>query len=184
MNTEKQELDSRQDAVVTEGRAVDPGVTAPKGLLEKQLNPCAIVIVGASGDLTARKILPALFNLYLSGGLPDLFLVIGCGRTELSHDAFREKMMKAVTKAGNLDQSKWQSFARCLFYRSIDYHDLPSFTGLAEFLQDLDKKYKTGGNRIFYLAIPPALYQTVAQMIGRSGLAVEQENSHGWSRLV
>ncbi|MBW1887672.1 MAG: glucose-6-phosphate dehydrogenase, partial [Deltaproteobacteria bacterium] len=153
-------------------------------LFEGSPDPCTIVIVGASGDLTARKMVPALFNLYLNDGLPDPFLIVGCARTNMSDQDFRDKMKKALIATKNLDNLKWETFAESLHYRIIDYDALPSFNNLADSLRDLDKKSGTRGNRIFYLAIPPALYKSTAQMIGKAGLSSEGENGNGWSRIV
>ena len=83
-----------------------------------------------------------------------------------------------------MDALKWPAFETALNYRAIDYENPASFMSLAEFLRKLDQKYTTGGNRIFYLAIPPSLYQPVAQMIGQAGLAKENRNGNGWSRIV
>jgi len=172
-----------QPAVV-KSEAPDLGIPPEACLIEGHAEPCTIVIVGASGDLTQRKLVPALFNLYLNAGLPQPFLIVGCGRTELGDRGFREKMKKGVSAAPQRLDSKWGEFAKSLFYRSIDYGDLPSFSALAGYLKEKDEKYGTGGNRIFYLAVPPSLYKDVAHVIGRSGLAVENENGNGWSRIV
>ncbi len=147
-------------------------------------DPCTIVILGATGDLTARKLIPALFNLYLNDGLPDPFRIVGCGRTRLSDRQFREKMEKDFLPKRAIDASKWQAFSDMLYYRSIDYEDLDSFIHLAESLRKLDRRQNTQGNKIFYLALPPSLYQPVAQMLGQAGLGKEKENGNGWSRLV
>ena len=157
----------------------------PEGcIVDESLEPCAIVIVGASGDLTARKLVPALFNLYLNDGLPDPFIIVGCSRTKMSDQDFRNKMARGLDAAGKLNKAKWKAFAKSLYYRSIDYGELSSFVQLAEALRELDKKHKTLGNKIFDLAIPPSLYGTVAQMIGRAGLSIEREDGNGWSRIV
>jgi len=147
-------------------------------------DPCSIVIIGATGDLTSRKLVPALFNLYLNGGLPDSFCIVGCGRTKLNDQQFKRKMEKALTEKGIPDDSKWRSFSKFLHYRSVDYENPGSFINLAKFLKKLDQKHITRGNRIFYLALPPSLYEPVAQMLGESGLSEEKENGNGWSRLV
>jgi glucose-6-phosphate 1-dehydrogenase len=153
-------------------------------LIEGYPDPCAIVIVGASGDLTARKLVPALFNLYLNGGLPNPFLVVGCARTRLSDQEFRDKMKNAVTATSALHGSKWQAFAEFLHYCPIDYDDLATFKSLADSLRDLDNQYHTGGNRLFYLAIPPTLYEATAQMLGTAHLSDELAGGKGWSRIV
>ncbi|KPK20424.1 MAG: glucose-6-phosphate dehydrogenase, partial [Nitrospira bacterium SG8_3] len=157
----------------------------PKGCVaDKSLEPCAIVILGASGDLTVRKLIPALFNLYLNDGLPEPFLIVGCSRTTMSDQGFRDKMEKGLEETGQLEKAKWKAFAKSLYYRSIDYRELSSFMQMGEELRDLEKKHKTLGNKIFDLALPPSLYGTVAQMIGEAGLSIEKENGNGWSRIV
>ena len=153
-------------------------------LIERNPDPCMIVIVGASGDLTARKIVPALFNLYLNDSLPDPFLVVGCARTKLSNQEFRDKMENALLSANMLNNSKWQDFSKSLYYHTIDYGKLSSFKALAGSLRKLDIKHGTRGNRVFYLAIPPSLYKSTAQMFGKAGLSTEDENRNGWARIV
>jgi len=147
-------------------------------------DPGTLVIMGATGDLTARKLVPALFNLYLNGGLPDPFRIVGCGRTKLNDQEFRNRMQESLRVKGAMDASKWPAFASALNYRAVDYGNLNSFKGLAEFLRNLDQKNSTRGNRIFYLAIPPSLYQPVAQLLGQAGLGKEKGNANGWSRIV
>jgi len=180
-----------KDEMRNTGKATIDGTTAPdlelpyeSCLIEGIPDPCMIVIVGASGDLTARKIVPALFNLYLNDGLPVPFLVVGCARTKLSDQEFRDKVKNALLTAGTLDESKWDSFAQLIHYQPLDYKEPSSFSTLAGFLRKLDKKYGTGGNRVFYLAIPPSLYKSTAQMIGPAGLSIEGEKKNGWSRIV
>jgi glucose-6-phosphate 1-dehydrogenase len=150
----------------------------------EHMDPSTIVIVGATGDLTARKLLPALFNLYLNNGLPDPFRIVGCGRTKLNDRQFKEKMVKALMAKGIMNDSKWQAFSNVLHYQSVDYKDLGSFTNLANFLKELDQKHHTRGNKFFYLALPPSLYKPVAQKLGQAGLSEERKNGNGWSRLV
>ena len=175
-NTERMALAS----VSTPDLGIDPG----ECLTPQRSDPCTIVIVGASGDLTARKLIPALFNLYLNDGLPESFQIVGCGRTELKSFEFRKKMETALKAAGVLDQTTWQAFAAALHYQTIDYENPESYAGLAETLRDLDRKSNTRGNRIFYIALPPILYKTVARMIGRAGLSAEMTDGNGWSRIV
>ncbi len=183
MSIGKSKLNESVETTLAEIKTQDSGM--PEGcIVDESLDPCTIVIVGASGDLTARKLVPALFNLYVNEGLPNPFLVLGCSRTEMRDDEFRTKMKGSLETAGGLDQAKWKAFAKSLYYRTINYEDLSSFTGLAAALRELDKKHKTRGNRIFDLAIPPSLYGTVTQMIGRAGLSIEREEGNGWSRIV
>ena len=162
----------------------DLGNSFESCLIEGKPDPSTIVIIGASGDLTARKIIPALFNLYLNKILPDPLLIVGCSRTKMSDENFRNKIKKALTGAKNLDHQKWETFAKSLLYRIIDYDNLHSFKNLADSLRDMEKKSGTRGNRIFYLAIPPSLYQSTTLMLGKAGLSTEEINGNGWSRIV
>ncbi len=164
--------------------APDPGMDSRECLAPQRSEPCIIVIMGATGDLTARKLIPALFNLYLNGGLPESFQIVGCGRTKLESTEFRKRMETALEAAGMFDQAQWQAFTAALHYQIIDYDNLESYTALAEFIKDLDRQRNTRGNRIFYIALPPILYKTVAQMIGRAGLSAEMSDGNGWSRIV
>ena len=175
----------------SENRSTIIGTTTPdleipfeSCFMEGAPDPCMVVIVGASGDLTARKILPALFNLFLNGGLPDPFLVVGCARTKLSDQAFKDKIKDALKTANILDDKNWQDFSKSLFYQAIDYKDLSSFKALAGSLKALSKKHGIGWNRIFYLAIPPSLYKSTVEMLGKAGLSKESKGGKTWSRIV
>jgi len=169
---------------VIEAIAPDPEIRPDKCLGIENSDPCTIVIMGATGDLTARKLLPALFNLYLNDGLPDPFQIVGCGRTELNDHQFRLRMEKALIDADRMSRSKWPAFSSALHYQSVDYGNPKTFINLIGFLKDLDNQKGTGGNRIFYLALPPSLYIPVIKAIGRAGLGEEGQNGNGWSRLV
>ena len=122
-----------------------------ESLLEESLPPFALVIFGASGDLAARKLIPALYKLFMSNGLSSAFIIVGCGRTKLSDEKFRSELHEAGKKE-KLDLSKWNEFAKQLFYQQLEYDKLDAYKTLAEYLKKLDKKHKTCGNRIFYLA--------------------------------
>jgi glucose-6-phosphate 1-dehydrogenase len=170
--------------IIVKSKAPDLGIPPEACLIEGSLDPCTIVIFGASGDLTARKLIPALYDLYLNGALPTPFLIVGCARTKWTRQDFQGRMAEAIKEAGNMDRSQWPAFATSLYYQPLEYDSLPSYTQLADFLRDLDRKHSTGGNRIFYLAIPPSLYKMAAQMLGRTGLSVERVEGNGWSRIV
>ncbi len=148
------------------------------------LEPCVFVIPGATGDLANRKLLPALFNLFKNKALPEPFLIIGCGRTRIPRKAFQERTRASLERAGILDPGKWGVFSNSLFYKQLSYHDAQSGKALARYLKSLDRKEKTRGNRIFYLALPPALYGPVAGILGKAGLGLEKKEGWGWSRLV
>ncbi|MBT8370566.1 MAG: glucose-6-phosphate dehydrogenase, partial [Deltaproteobacteria bacterium] len=149
-----------------------------------QSDPCTIVIMGATGDLTSRKLLPALLNLYVNDSLPTPFQIVGCGRTVMSDQQFRAKMENALMANGPFKASQWRSFSEALHYRPVDFKDPESFVRLSKDLKQLDQQGNTQGNKIFYLALPPSLYQPVAQMLGQAGLSRERQDHHGWARLV
>ncbi len=176
--------ENKNPETIIEMKAPELDIPYETSFIEKPEDPCTIVIVGASGDLTARKLVPALYNLYLNAGLPNPCVIIGCGRTKLNHQEFRIKMEKSILADGKIDRSKWPAFASFLYYHPLEYDSLPSFKSLADFLKDFDKKHTTGANKFFYLAIPPSLYKTTARMFGLAGLSSEGEGKNGWSRIV
>lgn len=141
---------------------------------------CAVVIFGASGDLTGRKLVPALYHLFANGATPEHFYICGAARSEMDQEEFRGKMRRAVEGKGG-DMAAWERFAACLHYHPVIYDQADSYRGLAARLDELDQEHGVGGNRIFELAIPPTLYQTVAATLAQAGLSGEE---HGWRRLV
>jgi len=148
------------------------------------LEPCTAVIMGATGDLTARKLIPSLFHMYQNDRLPEAFTIVGCGRTRLNDEQFRNKLATGLESANLTDRSGWTKFSQLVYYQPVESDDPEAFDALAWKLEELDQKHYTLGNRLFYLALPPTMYAPVAQGIGKSGLGIEQANGNGWSRLV
>jgi len=146
--------------------------------------PSIITILGATGDLTARKLIPALFNLYRIGSLPEAFAIIGCGRTRLTEETFRERMGDALSVLDDSVKGAIPSFLEHLYYRPLEYDSPSDFEALADTLREIDRRHNTHRNRIFYFALPPTLYMPVARMLGEAGLAEEGDGGRGWSRLV
>ena len=147
-------------------------------------NPCGLVIFGASGDLTKRKILPALYRLYKNGLLPENFFLLGTSRTEMSTEQFRKKTFSAVKTVfpEEVDDDSWKEFALRVYYAPIDYGLPETYSHpLKEMLPQLEKKHQTGGNRIVYLAIPPTLYEQVILNLGLIGLSRE---ATGYTHVV
>jgi glucose-6-phosphate 1-dehydrogenase len=146
--------------------------------------PCCLVIFGATGDLTQRKLIPALYRLKKKGTLPENFFILAAARRQKSADQFREEMLKAVKNAflEDFDQSIWGEFAELIHYISLDFSNAESYgKSLKDILVSLEKKYRTGGNRIFYLAIPPGIFEEVIVNLGLAGLA---RGEGGYSRIV
>jgi glucose-6-phosphate 1-dehydrogenase len=177
--------DQYQDQITwVQAKAPSMDIPVDECVTTGPLDPCAIVIFGASGDLTARKLVPALYNLYLYDGLPKPFVILGASRTSMSHEEFRERLKASYAATENAELAQWGEFAANLYYQTVVYDSLDSYEELAEFLRDLDEKYGTEGNRVFDLAVPPSLYPVIAEMLGKAGLAQEGENGKGWSRIV
>ncbi|OIP51148.1 MAG: glucose-6-phosphate dehydrogenase [Desulfobacterales bacterium CG2_30_60_27] len=148
------------------------------------LSPCTLVIFGASGDLTARKLIPALHGLFCTDSQPRPFQIVGCARTPLNTEAFRDLLLEALTNRGPEPPAGWQKFAQHLAYIPVQYDDAQAFTELAASLRQMDRDHQTQGNRIFYLATPPSLYPVIAAQLGRAGLAAEKTGGNGWVRIV
>jgi glucose-6-phosphate 1-dehydrogenase len=151
---------------------------------QRPTDPCAIVIFGASGDLTSRKLLPALYELYLSQGLPERFAVVGAARSPLTDAAFRARAREGAAAAGR-DLGSWDDFAAGLFYQPMEYDQPESYRALGQRLEEVDQaRGLEPGCRVFNLAVPPALYGVVASGLGAAGLSREDPERGRWARLV
>jgi glucose-6-phosphate 1-dehydrogenase len=140
---------------------------------ERSPEPCAMVIFGATGDLTHRKLIPALYNLALEGYLPPGFSVVGFARRPKTDEQFREEMRAAVNQFSRrrpVDDTAWESFARGLFYCASTFDAPEGYQHLAALLARIDQERNTGGNRVFYLATPPNFYPVIAERLGEAGL--------------
>ncbi len=139
-----------------------------------QLEPCGIVIFGASGDLTGRMLLPALYALFRRRRLPENFYIVGVARRPLGAERFREQMRAAIGE--KLDESTWREFARKLDYFSLDAASPEAYQGLRQQLEELDQQHDVKGSYLFYLAVPPELYAPIVAGLGTAGLAVGKGN--------
>ena len=144
-----------QRVVMPASPAAAPGLTPP----------LALVIFGASGDLTSRKILPALANLAERGRLDDRFTVIGVARTQWSDEEFRQAALKAAPDAG----ARWPALVERFRYVPGEYASTETFDRLKELLGDADRQGGTRGNRVFYLATIPSAFALVAAALARVG---------------
>jgi len=150
---------------------------------ERHVPECTIVIFGANGDLTKRKLIPALYRLAYDRRLAAGFAVVGISRTELSDDAFRANMLEAVQKFSedtSFDENVWRAFAGGLFYVAGDIADANLYRKLADRLREIDEARHTGGNVVFYLSTQPSQYAPAALGIGAAGMG----KGNGWRRLV
>jgi glucose-6-phosphate 1-dehydrogenase len=150
---------------------------------ERKVPECAAIIFGANGDLTKRKLMPALYRLAYDRRLSAGFAVIGTSRTELSDDEFRGRMLEAVKEFSEdttFDEDVWRTFANGLFYIAGDIQDDGLYTKLAGRLNEVEQSRHTGGNVLFYLSTQPSQYARIAHGIG----AAAMQKGAGWRRLV
>ena len=143
-----------------------------------------LVIFGASGDLTYRKLIPSVFDLFTQNLLPDNFVVLGLGRTQMENEAFRQKMVEGIdkfasTKAKNAEDK--ETFLNKLYYYGFNTKEAAEYKGFAEELQRLDSELKTENNFIFYLATPPNMYSIIPKQLAANGLSDEHV---GFKRLI
>ena len=147
--------------------------------------PCALVVFGGGGDLSHRKLMPALYNLEASGVLSDHFAIVGVGRQTYSADAFRSEMRKACDEFSRrkVDGAVWDALAPRIDYVAGEFDDPNCFEQLSLRLQQLDLQHQLGGNRLFYLAVPPAAFETILKHLKQVGLILPPGGS-SWSRVV
>ena len=149
-------------------------------------DPCAIVIFGASGDLTRRKLIPALFELANCGSLASRFAIVGFARSPLSDTAFQDSAAEAVrsdSESCRVSEESLRAFAQSFAYVSGEYDQPGGFDKLSHRLEELDKERHLEGNRLFYLATPPAVYPKVIAQIKKAGLAKPAKDG-AWARIV
>lgn len=145
--------------------------------------PCSVVIFGATGDLTHRKLVPALYNLAGEGDLPPGLNVIGFARREKSHEEFRgdlEPQSRKAFRKGNHD-ALWEPFSQSIYYHQSEFQDVEGYRRLRDRLDQLDKEGGSG-NRLFYLASAPEFFDDILTNLREAGLNEPREN--GWSRVV
>ena len=155
--------------------------------LRRTPDPCAMVIFGASGDLTERKLIPALFYLSRERMLPPGFSVVGCARTPKTDEQFSQEMSEAVKKFLHLTPESdafVEGFAKGLHYVADDFSTPEAYQKLKDTLDHLDQEHGTAGNRLFYLATPPSFFPVIVKHLGAAGLAKPKEPGKTWTRII
>ncbi|MEW5822245.1 MAG: glucose-6-phosphate dehydrogenase [Cyanobacteriota bacterium] len=146
--------------------------------------PCGIIIFGASGDLTSRKLLPALFSLYNRKLLNENFFILGCSRTDYSSEEFKNKVYDTIKKSAKItSEDILNSFVDHCFYISGDYFGSNLYEKLSIKLNELENSFKTSHNRIFYCATPPNIYLEIICSLGKASLNKPFDNN-SWSRII
>jgi glucose-6-phosphate 1-dehydrogenase len=156
--------------------------------METRPDPCGLVIFGASGDLAERKLFPSIHNLRKSGLLPKNFYAVGVGRTPMTDDAFRVRVLDSVRKharsgpaAGG--DAELRELLRHFRYVQGDYADPGAYARLSKVLDEMDGAHGTCGNRIYYLSLPPSAYEIVVRGLAGAGLA-RPAGKRCWSRVI
>jgi glucose-6-phosphate 1-dehydrogenase len=147
-------------------------------------NNLILVIFGATGDLTSRKLVPALYSLRNQNLMPEKFALVGAGRSEMASEEFRKKMANAIrtfSDENDHDFSHVEEFTECLEYHKIDYESPPDYDELGRVVQNLNKKNGIGSNIIFYMATPPSLYETISTNLSEAGLGFQAD---GFKRFI
>jgi glucose-6-phosphate 1-dehydrogenase len=148
--------------------------------LRRNPDPCVLVIFGASGDLTHKKLMPALYSLMLRRLLPGRIAVVGVARTEADDDTFRSDMKKAVQEHARDEfrEDVWDELAANMRYVATDFADDGGERKLEELVEKLDSELDLGGNRLYYLAVPPSAHPVIVEALGK------QQNEKGWTRVI
>jgi glucose-6-phosphate 1-dehydrogenase len=154
--------------------------------LERTPEPSVMVIFGASGDLTRRKLIPALYNLARERLIPPGFSVVAFARRDIGTERFRAAMLDGVnqfSRSRPAQPSIWETFAQGMYYLQSDFADPEGYRKLGELLDQIDRERGTVGRRIFYLATPPSAYSEIIQQLGASGLA-RPTDPNAWTRII
>jgi len=148
--------------------------------------PTAMIIFGASGDLTARKLIPAIFNLCLDNLLPNDFYLIGYGRKAIAHEKFSELIAQDIKKYSRRDfhDTTWRRIRAHTVYHTGDYDDLKSFKQLSKTIADIEKKMGRSLQLLFYISTPPTVFKPILENLGASGLASRHLNTNLSSKVI
>src|SRR5574341_45653 len=147
-------------------------------------DPNTLVIFGATGDLTHRKLVPAIFDLFCDNKWPRSFAIVGFARRPQSDEGFRADLRAAVNEFARnkpTDASEWGNFAQRLYYHQAEFHDANGYQRLAQRLDQIDAERGTQGNRLYYLATGPEHYATIVEQLGAAKLA---RGEKGWRRVI
>ncbi len=154
--------------------------------LERMPDPALLVLFGATGDLAHRKVVPALFQLWRTNLLPHEFMIVAVGRRPYEDEAFRAELRASVEQFGRvlpIETPVWEAFAERITYYRGDFADQALYEGLSARLDELDARWGTKGNRLYYLATQPSAFYEIIAGLGRAGLDHEH-HGEGWRRII
>jgi glucose-6-phosphate 1-dehydrogenase len=146
--------------------------------------PCSLVIFGATGDLTHRKLIPALYNIAMDGELPPALAVVGFARRDKTDEVFRDELKEALQKFSRqgFNEELWNSFSSAVYYHRSEFSHDEGYVELKKRLDELDQKHGTRGNRLFYLAVSPDQFEPILERLNSSGLNKAAPGS--WARVI
>ncbi|MEC7839111.1 MAG: glucose-6-phosphate dehydrogenase [Chlamydiota bacterium] len=153
----------------------------------KTADPCVLVIFGATGDLTSRKLVPALYNLAVNGQLPAHFACVGFARRDKSDEDFRTEMFDAVNEFSRtpINDEIWKSFSDQLFYHRSEFDNDSGYESMRKALDELDKRLGTKGNRVYYLSTPSSYFPLIIEKLKQHNLIYDENNVNDkWSRVI
>ncbi|MDW7739970.1 MAG: glucose-6-phosphate dehydrogenase, partial [Bacillota bacterium] len=144
---------------------------------------CIMIIFGGTGDLAHRKLVPAIYNMHLSGQLPESFALLGTGRKQKSHKQYRDELAVSVKKysSQSFKEKQWKTLANNIYYHDIDPQDNDGYPRLKETVKALSPGTNSEGNILYYLALAPQLFSPVSTNLKRNNL---NSSPHGWRRIL
>ena len=165
---------------------IEPSPIITESTKSALAEPCTLIIFGASGDLTRRKLLPAVYNLLLDGLLPENYAVLGLGRKSLTDDEFGNIARDGIEKFSRqrMDVDKWKDFQNRLFYMNGEIDNPTTFENMKTRLEEIEAKFKLPGHRIFYLAIPPTTFRPACEGLHQAGLIYNIDDHAPYSRVI
>ncbi len=153
----------------------------------KVVDPCIVVIFGATGDLTGRKLMPALYNLAREGQLPTNFACVGFARRDKTDEVFREEMQKSVSEHSRvqpIENDVWDNFSKQIHYHQSEFDNSDGYASLKKHLEEIDQKAGTKGNRVYYLATQPAHFTLIIEKLHEQDLIYGPEVKDKFSRII
>ncbi|MDE3055859.1 MAG: glucose-6-phosphate dehydrogenase [Verrucomicrobiota bacterium] len=166
---------------------VIPNPLEEAGRSGRLADPCVVVIFGATGDLTAKRLVPALYNLGREGLLPTNFALVGFARREKSHEQFRSELKESTAKHSRvkpIDERIWAHFQESIFYHASEFESDDGYAALAQRLKEIDARFGTRGNRVFYLSVQPKYFPVTIEKLHRAGLIYDPHQKDKWSRVI
>lgn len=157
------------------------------GRESRSIDPCVLVIFGATGDLTGRKLLPAIYHLGQDGLLPSNFVLVGFARRPKSHSEFRQELKEDVQQFSRIkpiDETFWNSFQEQIFYHQSEFDSDQGYQELDRFLKQIDTRFGTRGNRIFYLSVQPKFFPLIIRKLHQANLIHDAAHKDRFSRVI